>query len=86
MSDNGRPVCVDDTIASEKQMLTVLWSIKGPFVIDWLGPGNNVNTTYFGDVIITKLVQVFSPGRRSEATKIFVAFGQCAPSQLCKGN
>jgi hypothetical protein len=30
VSDDERPVRVDQTIASENHMLTLLWSIKGP--------------------------------------------------------
>jgi hypothetical protein len=35
---------------------------KEPSVIEWLGPGDKLNTTYFDDVIIVKLVQALYPG------------------------
>jgi hypothetical protein len=61
MSDDNRPVRIDQTIANEKHVLTVLWSIKGPLVIEWLGPGDQVNTTDFCDVIIPKSIQTLYP-------------------------
>jgi hypothetical protein len=60
--DDGRPVGVDNPIASEKHVLTVLWSIKGLLVIEWLGRGDVFNTAYFCDVAIAKLVETSYPG------------------------
>jgi hypothetical protein len=47
MSDDEHLVRVDQTIESEKHMLIVLWSMKGPSVIEWFGPGDESNTIYF---------------------------------------
>jgi hypothetical protein len=62
VSDDERLVRVNQTITSEKQMPSHLWSIKGPLVIQWLGPGDTFRTTYFCDVIIAKLVQALHTG------------------------
>jgi hypothetical protein len=35
-TDKEWPVIVDKTLGSEKHMLTVLWSVKGPLVVEWL--------------------------------------------------
>jgi hypothetical protein len=62
VSDDKRLVRVDQTIANEKHILTVLWSMKSLLVIEWLGPGDIFNKTCFCDVIIAKLVQALYPG------------------------
>jgi hypothetical protein len=62
VSDDERPVRVENTIANERHMLTVLWFIKGVLVIEWLERGDRFNTTCFRDVIIAKLVQTLYPG------------------------
>jgi hypothetical protein len=63
VSHNERHVRLDQTSASEKHMLTVLWSRKGPLDIEWLGPGKKIKTTYFCDGVIAKLVQALDPER-----------------------
>jgi hypothetical protein len=63
VSDDECLVPVDETIASEKYMLTALWSRKVPLVVKWFGPGDKFDTTYFCDVTIAKLVQALYPGR-----------------------
>jgi hypothetical protein len=62
VSDDKCPVRLDEMIASEKHMLTLLWSINSPLVIEWLEPVDKFNTTYFCDVIIAKLVQALCLG------------------------
>jgi hypothetical protein len=85
VSDDGCPVRVDWMIANEKQMLIVLSSRKGPLVIEWLGPGDELTTTYFCNVIIAKLVQALYPGGTVPRRRNFsFAFGQHSPSQFCR--
>jgi hypothetical protein len=62
VSNDGQSFRVDEMIASEKHMLTVLWSIEAPVVIEWLGPGDKFHTISFCDVMIAKLVQALCPG------------------------
>jgi hypothetical protein len=62
VSDDERLVRVDQTITNEKQMLTVLWSIKALMVIEWLGPGDIFDTTCFCEVTIAKFVQALYSG------------------------
>jgi hypothetical protein len=61
-SNDDRPVGVDNPIASEKRMFTVLSSIKGLLTIEGLGRGDRFKTAYFCDVMIAKLVQTSYPG------------------------
>jgi hypothetical protein len=60
--DDQQPVHVDQAIASEKHIVTVFWSIKGPLVIESLGPGDTFSATSFCDVILAKLAQALYPG------------------------
>jgi hypothetical protein len=50
------PERINHTIQSEKFMLTVLWSTRGPPVVEWMERGQHFNSTYFCAVIINELV------------------------------
>jgi AraC-like DNA-binding protein len=51
------PQRVSHQIQSEKLMLTVLWSTRGPIVVGWMERGQSSNTTYVIDEIVSELVR-----------------------------
>jgi hypothetical protein len=61
VSDDERAVRVGLTIASQKHMLAVLWSIKGPLVIESLRRGAKFQGACFRNIMIAKLVQALYP-------------------------
>jgi histone-lysine N-methyltransferase SETMAR len=55
-ADDNVPQRVSRQIRSEKVMLTVFWSTRGPILVKWIERGQRFNTTYFINEIINDLV------------------------------
>jgi hypothetical protein len=53
---NDVPERANHQIRSEKLMLTVLWSTRGPFVVRWMKLGHRLNTTHFINEVTNELV------------------------------
>jgi hypothetical protein len=51
------PQRISRSIQSEKFLLTVLWSTRGPLVVKWMERGQCFNSAYFCGVVINELVK-----------------------------
>jgi histone-lysine N-methyltransferase SETMAR len=55
-ASNDVPQRVSHQIRSEKLVLTMLWSTRGPIVVKWMGLGQRFHSTYFIDEIVSESV------------------------------
>jgi hypothetical protein len=63
LADENVPERISQKIKTEKHMLTVFWSTRGPLLQEWLPPGESFDSTSFCDFIMPCLSSAFFLGQ-----------------------